>query len=286
VTRPRGELFRAVTAILLTVSLLLALPGPAEADLAATRYHKAMALKKLGKIDEAIKELRLALADRPNYVAVLHSLGMLLRQKGEFDESIRLLEQAVKLEPKNGQILYSLGIAYHKGKRVDDAIRIMTTAATLSPKDDLIQYQLGAMLVKKEPKKAIPYLEAAVKAKPEEPDYVAHLGLAYRRVDNLKLAEQYLVKAAGLRDNPLVEFDLGVLYRKLKKVELAIEHYEKAIQLDPKMAPAHWDLGHMYTLAKRPDDAVKAFQAYVKLKGDSADVEVAKQRIKELKGKK
>lgn len=279
-----------------------ALPsGRAAADQASAHLHKAMAHKKEGKADEAIAELKKALEQREAYAAAHHSLGMLYREKGELPKAIQHLERAAQLEPKSAMLHYSLGITYFKADRKQDALRSLTEAARLDPKDVQVQAQLGVLLIRTDPQKAIPYLEAAVKLKPDHPDYAHQLGLAYRRTsanltapaqakqrdDYLRRAERYFLKAAEKKESAELEFDLGALYRRLDKVDEAIKHYEKAIQLKPKMAAAHWDLGHMYVKAKRNDEAIESYKQYLKLAGEGAkDADIAKKRIKELKGSK
>jgi tetratricopeptide (TPR) repeat protein len=260
--------------------------GAVLADEAATYYHKAMVYKRDGNVEKAIQTLHEALEKREDYAAVHFSLGLLYRQKGNAAKAIYHLERAAQLESKNGEILYSLGLAYHRANRVEDAIQTLTKAAALSPKDDQIQSALGTLLIRKDAKLALPYLEAAVRAKPKEPNYVQQLGLAYRKANNLPLAEKYLLQAAELKEDATTEFNLGVLYRRLDKKDKAITHYESAIRLDPKMAEAYWDVAHLYSQLKRAEDAVTSFETYLKLAGDSKDASIARKRIQELRIKK
>jgi tetratricopeptide (TPR) repeat protein len=272
-------------ALIVAASAMLLAPA-AQADEASTYYHKAMAYKKVGKIEEAIRELKAALTKRESYAAVHFSLGVLYRQQKKNDLAIQHLERATKLEPKAAQNHYSLGLAYNQAGREDDAVKSLTAAAALAPKDDLIQSSLGTLLIRKDPKKALPYLQAAVTAKPNDAGYLHYLGLAYRKANNNKLALQYLMKSAERKEDATTEFDLGVLYRRMGKQQQAVEHYQTAIRLDPKMAAAYWDVAHMYSQLKREDDAIAAYEKYIKLTGGkSKDVEIARKRVKELKRK-
>jgi Flp pilus assembly protein TadD len=271
-------------ALLVSIGFLVLVgQGAALADQATPHYHNGLAYKRQGRIKLAIQELRKAIELREDYAAAHHSIGMLYRKQGNHNQAISHLERAAKLQSKSGQVQYSLGIAYHRAGRKEDAIVALTRAAKLSPKDDQIQAQLGVLLIRKNPKGAIPYLKVAVKIKPNEADYLHQLGLAYRRTRDLKQAEHYMLKAAAIKEGAKLAFDLGVLYRRKGKPFKAIERYEKAIRLDPKLAAAHWDVAHMYKQARRIDDAIKAYERYVELKGGSGDSSIARKRIKELK---
>jgi protein O-GlcNAc transferase len=271
--------------IAVVMSIAVFLAGPALADEASAHYHKAMAYKQRGDVKAAIKELHDALEKREDYAAVHHSLGMLYRQQKNFMKAIYHLERAATLEPKAAQVHYSLGLAYNQAGRTEEAITTLNKAATLAPKDDQIQAALGTLLIRKDPKQAVPHLLAAVAVKPQDPEYLHQLGLAYRKSNDNKNAEKYLRQSWELKEDAGTAFDLGVLYRRLDKQDKAVESYEAAIRLDPKMAPAYWDVGQMYIQMKRSGDAIGSFETYLKLKGDSKDAEIARKRIKELRGK-
>jgi len=258
----------------------------AAADEAATYYHKAMAYKQSGKTEDAMRELKRALELREDYAAAHFSLGILYRQKKQTAEAIHHLERAVQLDSKSAQSHFSLGLAYNQAGRNDESMKELTEAAKLAPKDDQIQNSLGTLLIRKDAKLAIPYLQAAVNAKPTDPGYLHSLGLAYRKVNNNKLAEQYLLKSAALREEATTSFDLGVLYRRMNQPDKAAHYYESAIRLDPKLSAAHWDLAHMYQQLKRDDEAVESFEAYLKLQGDGKDAGIARKRLQELRAAK
>jgi len=90
--------------VLCTATALLLLGGPAAADEAATYYHKAMAYKQQGKVDDAIRELRRAIELRQDYAAAHYSLGILYRQKREDQKAIFHLEEGPpRFDPKAAQ---------------------------------------------------------------------------------------------------------------------------------------------------------------------------------------
>ena len=75
--------------LLIGISLLsLFAGGLARADRASTHYHKAMALKRQGKIDEAIAAMRQALEARNDYAAAHRSIGVLYRQRKQYGPSV------------------------------------------------------------------------------------------------------------------------------------------------------------------------------------------------------
>lgn len=278
------------------MSLLVA--GLAQADRASTQYHKAMALKRQGKINEAIAALRQALEARDDYAAAHRSIGVLYRQRGEYGKAVMHLERAAALQPQSADVAYSLGLAYYRNGDKQKALRAIRRASSLKPNDARMRAQLGTLMVRSDPEGAIVHLKEAVRLEPKNAGHLHQLGLAYRRASTragkneskrreyLKQAQRYLEQAVALGETAELNFDLGVLYRRLDKPFKSIEHYRRALEMNPKMAAAWWDLGHMYAKSKQPDEAVAAYEQYLQLKGHSKDAPIAKKRIKELKRRK
>jgi len=269
------------------------------ADRAASLYHKAMALKRTGKKAEAIKTLQMALAEREDYAAVHRSLGILYRQSGNLSQAIYHLQRALDLQPGSADVHYSLGLAYYQSGEKKKALESLEKATRLKPKDAQMAAQYGTMMIRIDPEKALRPLHRAVKLSPKNGDYLHQLGLAYRKASTqagarrkealydryLKKAEQYLLEASALKDSASLNFDLAVLYRRKEKPFKAIEYLRRAVELDPKLKAAWWDLGHMYKKTKQDEEAVQAFEKYIQLDGGPS-AKIARQRIKELKSKK
>jgi regulator of sirC expression with transglutaminase-like and TPR domain len=62
----------------------------------------------------------------------------------------------------------------------------------------------------------------------------------------------------------------------------AIQVYQDALRLEPKLAEAHWNLALAYTALNRPADAIAEFEAFVALRPDSPDADQARSFIDEL----
>lgn len=266
------------------------------ADRATSHYHKAIALKRQGKYDAAIQELKAALAGRSDYAAAHRSIGILYRKKGDYTRAVTHLKKAAELEPKSADVHYSLGLALYRAGKKTEAMAALSKAAKLEPKDARLLGQLGIMLIRRNPGRAIYYLEKAVRLKPQSGKYLHQLGVAHRkaaafagrahresdRKKHLHQAEKYLVRASALEDTAGLHFDMGVLYRSLADPRKAIAHYEKAVKRKPTMAPAWWDLALMYRKLERDADAVKAYRKFIALRSGSKSAKIAKDRIEAL----
>jgi TolB-like protein/DNA-binding winged helix-turn-helix (wHTH) protein/Tfp pilus assembly protein PilF len=77
------------------------------------------------RYDEAVRELRRALAVRPNDAGALWVLGFTLVVKGQANEAIPFLERAANLADRSSGFIDVLGAAYARAGRRTDALRIL-----------------------------------------------------------------------------------------------------------------------------------------------------------------
>lgn len=94
-----------------------------------TYSNIALALKKLGRKDEAaeymhrvIREYRQHLAKDPDSINIVRQLGSALAKNGNFNEATKYFRQAVDMEPLNVQNYFSLARALAIQKHYDEAI--------------------------------------------------------------------------------------------------------------------------------------------------------------------
>lgn len=84
------------------------------------------------------------------------------------------------------------------------------------------------------------------------------------RQDYATAAQNYQDYLAKKPDDAIVHYDLGYAYTAMQRPTDARAEYEKAISLDPKMAPAYLNLG-LTLLASEPGSAVEPLQHAVEL---------------------
>lgn len=107
-------------------------------------YSRGIANERVGKMDDAEKDLRKALSYKPDHPFILNYLGYSFADKGEnLDEALQMIQKAVDLEPNDGYIADSLGWVYFRMERYDDALPHLEKAAELLPYDPTINDHLG-----------------------------------------------------------------------------------------------------------------------------------------------
>jgi tetratricopeptide (TPR) repeat protein len=97
-------------------------------------YRAGVALRGLGRVDEAEKAFREALRLDPSNVDALNDLGNLLAEKGRLGQSLEFLEKAARLKPGAASVWTNLGVTYAQMNDYDEALRALDKAITLNPK--------------------------------------------------------------------------------------------------------------------------------------------------------
>ena len=88
-----------------------------------------------------------------------------------------------------------------------------------------------------------------------------NLGEAYYRQGNYPSALGELLKSETLYPgDPFLQNDLGLTYMAMEKMDLAVKHFKKALEIKPDYAPAINNLGTAYLNMKEWDTAIRYFK--------------------------
>ena len=136
------------------------------------------------------------------------------------------------------------------------------------------QYLAGfALLGLGQVRKAVPYLERAVRLDTGIPERLNALAQAYEQVGKSPVVIERLYRWA-LRIQPAlsrVRVNYGRFLQAQGRVDEAIEQYRQAIAEEPWLDIAHYNLGTAYMQKEAWDQAVEALQEAVKLNPDYAE---------------
>lgn len=102
-----------------------------------------------GRMDDAIREFKVALRLRPDYADVHNSLGMAYGMQGHPDIAMQEFSYAVALKPNYIDAIYNLGLSYDEIGRVDDAIRQYMIVLKLNPYHVAAYNNLGYIYLSK-----------------------------------------------------------------------------------------------------------------------------------------
>ena len=214
---------------------------------------RGVALYQLNQPEEAEKVWRPLLPSQ-DLVEVLLNLATVLAEKGEDAQALRLAAQALDQQPDSqpGRLLYARLL--NRATRYPEALTVLRPL--LEPEifegsrvylDELAGWTLLGLGRNQE---ALDYLNQAVK-----------LG------------------AAG----PSLENNLALVLTRLSRLDEALLHQLKAVELAPQQASAWYLLGRLYEKRAQPKQAVTAYEKYLALETDETATKPVRNRVKELR---
>jgi tetratricopeptide (TPR) repeat protein len=168
----------------------------------------------LNQPDNAIEAYRRSIAINPDNVAPYFMLAMYYKVLKQYQHEIPSLQQVIKLDPDHMRARLELAIAY-------GAL-------------DQTEAQIGT-------------LKEMLKLKPDHVPALHLMGQAVGRIGRYDEALNLLTRAGELQpDNAQIQFDIGVTYHFKKLPGEELRAYIRAVQADPRMAPAHHNMGLLF----------------------------------------
>ncbi|MCY3852067.1 MAG: tetratricopeptide repeat protein [Gammaproteobacteria bacterium] len=93
--------------------------------------------QKLGRLEEALAQYELVLADDPHNPGAIDRLAMVRHDQGRFAESLELYRKHISLDPGNANAHSNLGIVLYRMGRTGEAREALEHALTLDPSIDM-----------------------------------------------------------------------------------------------------------------------------------------------------
>lgn len=194
----------------------------------------------------------------------------------DYPDAIKWLQKAVALDPKNKDAWYYLGRAYYTRSQLTEAQHAFQRVLELDPTNAKAENNLGLVF---ETKGEIARAEQAYRnaiawqkdnTESREQPYV-NLGNLLAEQNRKREAAELLETAVALApNNGYCHLVLGVLYRKINKLDVARRELIRATELDPQNPVAHYQLGRLYKDANELDRARAEFERTAELQSRAA----------------
>lgn len=237
-----------VDALLLTAGLLESL-GQNELAIAEYRslpaddpsYHvaelgRAAALRRLGRVDQAIEVLEQLTRSNGDLALVHSTLGDVLRSQDEEQAAIAAYTRALDLLTEDDDrawfLHFSRGITYSRDGEAVLAEEDFRAALAISPDQPQVLNYLGYSLVEEQRKldEALDMIERAVAASPDSGYIVDSLGWVYYRLGRYDEAVVQMERAVELEAvDPVVNDHLGDVYWAVGRKREAQFQWKRAL---------------------------------------------------------
>ncbi len=233
-----------------SVALQAAETTPSRSLAEAITHHRA------GRLAEAERCYRSALATDNRSAEALHGLGLLALQAGDPRLAVKLLGSAIELDDGQPTYFSNLGNAFQLAGRVEAAIRAYRRALLLCP---------GSASVH------------------------SNLGMAHFSQGRLEEALRHLQSAARLEPaNAQIHDNLGNVFQALGRLEEAVTSHRRALQRIPSTSPQTPEIVGNFGLALAGSgewgEAMSAFQLALHTQPANARIQLARAQLQLLLG--
>ena len=163
--------------------------------------------------------------------------------------------------------IFSKAKEYHRKGKLDEAIKIYENLVAKNKKDHQIYFFLGtAHLQKKNYKKTVFYIESAIKIKPNIPNYYNNIGIALSNLNSSQKAIENYLKALELNNKFLdANINLAIEYKKILKFEDAIKYFNASLKISPNNYMIHNNIGNLFKTLGKIDDAINSYNKSIEL---------------------
>ena len=226
---------------------------PSDVNVAWSYMLKGLYLDDQKQLPEAEKALRTALKLNWSNAVAHADLGDILLEARRPDEAIGQYQRAIAIDPDFSYAHTGLGMALSEKGEIDEAVAEVERAIEIDPRSVGAHGALGSLLcVQRRFDAAAAEFRAALQYAPEQE--VAMVG--YTQAKQALIANHTGLGFALLNLQPD------------RKIDEAISEFALAIDSDPTLALAHYNLGMAFRLQDKIDEAIGELQLAVQLDPD------------------
>ena len=202
------------------------------------------------------------------------NLGVALRELGRTDEAIAAFRRAVELDPGFSGGHFNLGLALERDGLDDLAILSLQKAVETNRRFADASLALGRVLMANDrPEEALDWLERAMSFVPNHADLHFSIGNALTALDRLQQAVESFQTATRLKpDAPELHNNLGVAFQQLERWGDAEESFKRALAIDPHNIDASYNLAGLRERKEDGDTALTDLRRILELQPDNVDV--------------
>lgn len=235
-------------------------------------------LEKFKMYDSAEKVYNDAVSKTTKSEYFYNKMGDLALRNKNVDKTLECYRKVLEANPLNRSVLVKLAtiLQTYYPENTEEAIDCYEKLLEFDVDTAQIYYELGHLYMSKEDKlNSVSAFKLAVDRDPENPFFNNSLGYAYAKAELYDDAIEHYQKAISLNPDPewtsIVCQALGSIYAENKgNVEAAVSTYQAGIILDPKNYDLYIALGDIYMADYDLDQAIRSYCDAITLNPDDA----------------
>jgi len=232
-------------------------------------------LRQRGELEESAQLTGRAVQQNPNDASLLGNYANVLRDLRRFGEAQAVLQRALELEPANQSLLVNLAICCNRAGDFGQTQRLLKPLAERGEANADAWLELGnALHGLQRLDEAVECWRRGAAASHGEQKLITSLNLAQtlceqKRFEAAERLAQPLLEEFGDRSN--LHYALGVIQRGQNRLGPALDHYQRALELQPDYPICLNTYGLLLRDLGRVNAARECFEKALACKGDFAE---------------
>ena len=232
-----------------------------DANLAEAWFHRAQALRDVGRDEDALASLREALKVTPTLAEAWLNSGNILTDMGRLDEAVAAYDKAITSNPSLAAAWFNRGNALRALGRLEEAVTNFDGAILRAPNFfEAAANRANALTSMKKYAEALEAHLHAVEIRPLDPDGWMNRGVALKESGHPEEGLRCLRRALELQPRHVEAlYNLGIVLRELRRAHESLAAFDAALHLQPRHALAMNCRGLALRDLGRIDEALASF---------------------------
>lgn len=250
-------------------------------------YYLGVVLEKSNDKAGAEKSYKAALEAKPDLDEAAANLAAIYIDTSKFDDAIKLTKSALAKHPDDHALRTNLAIAYAGKGDEKTARKAFDDAVKIAPNDATLLFTYAHWLVTwKDNAAAIEKLRSARAAAGDQAALIAAVGHEMRMMGAFGDCVPTYDKAIGIKSAAEFLVERALCKIGAKDDAGATADLESAVSKEPNYSLAHFYLGNGKARQQKWDDAIKEYEAYLRMDPSGPMAKQATERLKLAQSKK
>jgi Flp pilus assembly protein TadD len=208
------------------------------------------ALRRSGRLDEAIKVFDKAVGLKPGDAALWFHLGNALLAAERLPDALLCFRHAVSLDPRHADAAHNAGCILHRLGQFEEALAFLDKSIALRP-DQVLTLKMRCIVLKemKRIDDAFADSERAIRLDPGDADICNNHGTFLNMLERREDALLWYDRALAIKpDHCRALTNKGAVLNYLGRLDEALAAHRRAATADPDFAEATWNLALLQML--------------------------------------
>ncbi len=231
-------------------------------------FQLACYYEKAKNFTKAVEQFKKVLSLEKNNTEALLHIGFIYKSCKEYVKAFKCFNKIISNEPNNPHAYYGLGKLFQvMDNRDSEAIQNYNKCVEIDPKYYKAEIQLGVLFLKtKDYDKSLEFLKKVYEVEKNSPLCLTCLGNIYIEKKDYHEAEKYLTASLKLDKKSIAtNAALADTYFALEKFDEAIHKYTAAIKLGGHLPEIYLNLGHCYYIKDKYDQSINNYISALKI---------------------